>query len=193
MTGADFSISAYTLDGYVNVFNGYYGDDIITGGDGADWLDGHGDNDTIHGGGGDDVIIGNVGTDHLWGDSGADTFLYYSAYDGADRIYDFKSGEDMIDLTALGLTARAAAAFEADTTGTRTGDPITDGYVFFVDGDDGDELYVDLNGGGPDPYDGEVNESGDFIPFYDDILLATSIGGEPFQVGDIIFDELVIA
>jgi Ca2+-binding RTX toxin-like protein len=190
MEGADDR--EYKLDGFVNVFNGYYGDDMITGGSGADWLDGHGDNDTIHGGGGDDVIIGNVGFDDLWGDSGEDTFLYYSAYDGEDEIHDFSSGEDMIDLTALGLTARAAAAFEAaveaDITHTLTGDPIDDGFVFFSD--DGTQLFVDLNGGGPDDFylDDDDNE----IPFNDDILLATTGGGVINLVtdGDVIFDTL---
>jgi Ca2+-binding RTX toxin-like protein len=167
MTGAD--TSAYTLDGFVNVFNGYYGDDMITGGSGADWLDGHGDNDTIYGGGGDDVIIGNVGTDDLTGGSGADTFLYYTAYDGDDTITDFTSGEDMIDLTTLGLTAAADAADPGN------GDPITDGFVFI----DGNQLFIDLDGGG----------MGDDLN--DDILLATSTGGDAFVIGDIMLDELI--
>ncbi|HUS52776.1 MAG TPA: hypothetical protein VMY41_02080 [Thermohalobaculum sp.] len=158
----------------VNTFNGYYGNDTIIGGDQGDWLDGHGDNDTIDGGGGDDVIVGNVGYDDLTGGMGADTFVYYSAYDGADTITDF-SGDgddgDMIDLTALGLTARAAAAAGEGNPS----DPITDGFVFI----DGSQLFVDLNGGG----------SGDGLD--DDILIATTTGAIVDLANDVIFDVLV--
>jgi Ca2+-binding RTX toxin-like protein len=169
MTGAD--TRDYTLDGYVNVFNGYYGDDMITGGSGADWLDGHGDNDTIDGGGGNDVIIGNVGYDTLTGGEGADTFLYYSAWDGDDIITDFESGKDKIDLTALGLTAAADAADPG------SGDPIGDGFVFLSA--DSKQLFVDLNGGG---------EGGG-----DDILLATSTAATgAISLDDVIFDVLVV-
>ena len=75
----------------------------------------------------------------------------------------------MIDLTALGLTAAADAADPGN------GDPITDGFVFI----DGNQLFVDLDGGG----------MGDGLN--DDILLATSTGGDAFVIGDIMLDELI--
>src|SRR3712207_8124150 len=66
---------------------GGYGDDTLIGGDGADRLE------------------GGEGIDVLTGGGGADTFRYSSQYDSnslyADRIVDFVSGTDRIDLSAI--------------------------------------------------------------------------------------------
>lgn len=146
LNGADSR--AFTLDGYVNVFNGYYGDDIINGGAGADWLEGHGDIDTIDGGGGDDMIAGGSGGDTLTGGSGGDTFIYRTTVDGGDTITDFDATEgDGFDLSAFQLGASVAGA-----------DPVDDGFVFVVNDN---QLFIDLTGGG----------TGDLLQ--DDILLAT--------------------
>ncbi|HEX8307789.1 MAG TPA: M10 family metallopeptidase C-terminal domain-containing protein, partial [Allosphingosinicella sp.] len=60
------------------------------------------DNDTIAGSQNGDILAGNGGADTLTGGGGADVFRYLSASDstsgGMDRILDFASGSDKIDL-----------------------------------------------------------------------------------------------
>ncbi|MFS0737483.1 M10 family metallopeptidase C-terminal domain-containing protein [Sphingomonas sp. 1P06PA] len=67
--------------------------------------------DVLTGGAGDDIIRGAGGTDTLTGGLGADLFVYAAASDSvsgaADRITDFVSGVDRIDLTAIAVTAFA--------------------------------------------------------------------------------------
>jgi len=73
--------------------------------------------DLIYGLGGDDIIIGGMGADALAGGAGADTFLYRSLGEsqatynwnnvltrpGYDNLFDFETGLDKIDVTAIGL------------------------------------------------------------------------------------------
>lgn len=97
------------------------GKDTVYGGGGKDKLFGDAGNDKIYGGSSNDKLTGGGGNDKMWGGtgldlmvggSGADTFIYTSANDsktGEDRrdtIFDFKSGVDKIDLSAI----------DADTT-----------------------------------------------------------------------------
>ncbi|MFG1479709.1 hypothetical protein V5F53_13765 [Xanthobacter sp. V4C-4] len=58
-------------DGFVGGGNKL--DNVLTGGDGKDWLNGFGGNDTIIGGGGDDLLVGRLGNDTLAGGAGNDT------------------------------------------------------------------------------------------------------------------------
>jgi Ca2+-binding RTX toxin-like protein len=73
-------------DGNLILFGGF-GKDTLTGGDGAD------------------LIQGGEGVDVLTGGAGADTFRYAGQYDATsqlpDRILDFASGVDKIDLTRI--------------------------------------------------------------------------------------------
>ena len=86
------------------------GDDKLTGGTGADRLLGGGDEDLLNGGADNDLLSGGFG---------ADQFQFSSALDigtGAlsDRITDFKSLEDKIDLSLIpGLNFIAGAAFSS--------------------------------------------------------------------------------
>lgn len=61
--------------------------------------------DTLIGNTVDNVLTGGAGGDTLWGVGGRNTFRYEkasdSAYDDADLIMDFTSGQDTIDLTGL--------------------------------------------------------------------------------------------
>ncbi|CAN7313565.1 calcium-binding protein [Caulobacter sp. LjRoot300] len=61
--------------------------------------------DIIQSGDGDDVIIGGGGGDVLYGQAGADVFRYLAASDSTaantDSIFDFQSGVDKLDLTAV--------------------------------------------------------------------------------------------
>ncbi|MEA3054138.1 MAG: serralysin [Sphingomonadales bacterium] len=62
-------------------------------------------NDTLKGGDGADIIQGGEGVDVLTGGAGADNFRYVSQYDSTsqlpDRILDFASGSDKIDLAGI--------------------------------------------------------------------------------------------
>lgn len=93
------------------------GNDTLDGGDDRDWIYGGDDNDLILAGGGDDeiradagndTIDGGAGRDAMSGNEGADLFRFsdfsHSVIGAGDRIRDFQIGEDVIDLTALGLT-----------------------------------------------------------------------------------------
>jgi Ca2+-binding RTX toxin-like protein len=79
--------------------------DSLFGGNGNDYLESYFGNDTLNGGAGNDFLIGGMGRDTLTGGSGADQFVFSSTWhttiDAADRIIDFRSGEDKIDLSGI--------------------------------------------------------------------------------------------
>jgi hypothetical protein len=86
-----------------DTLSGGAGNDSLWGGSGADRLDGGAGNDTLKGEAGHDRITGGLGRDKLWGGSGKDVFDFNSAKESKvgsqrDIIYDFKSGQDRIDL-----------------------------------------------------------------------------------------------
>lgn len=82
--------SAATEAVYVNAGAGA---DRITGGSANDFLVGGTQNDRLNGSGGSDSLLGGVGND---------TFVFTEG-SGDDRILDFASGTDKIDLTAFGI------------------------------------------------------------------------------------------
>ena len=78
----------------------------MQGGDSIDRLFGGESNDIINGGGGNDLINGGAARDILTGGTGADMFVFSTAEDiksfyGSDRIADFQTGIDQIDLSAF--------------------------------------------------------------------------------------------
>lgn len=88
--------------------------DTMWGGDGADLLEGGEDRDRLDGGDGADTLLGGTGEDTLTGGSGADVFCWTSRFDSpgfirapggalsiTDRVTDFFSGVDKIDLRAI--------------------------------------------------------------------------------------------
>jgi Ca2+-binding RTX toxin-like protein len=87
-----FDVSGKVDDYYINAGAG---DDTITGGLGADFLVGGAGNDRINGREGNDTFIGGAGSD---------TFIF-SGTVGNDRINDFVTGTDKIDLSAYGITS----------------------------------------------------------------------------------------
>ena len=120
-----------------NIEKGYLyggsGDDTLNGGDGADFLNGGSGIDVITGGAGNDRIYGGEGDDRLYGGSDNDTFVF-NFNSGSDTIFDFKQGiaqDDVIDLTALGLTDVAGDGILNDLTITY----------------DGSSTVIDLGGG----------------------------------------------
>lgn len=120
------------------VYRGYGGNDTVKAGDGNDTAFGGTGNDTISGDMGDDILNGEDGADNLIGgqgadrltggrgadrmdagrDASADTFVFQLGDAGAkpaqfDRIQNFKSGQDKIDLTGLGHLAFGGDRFDA--------------------------------------------------------------------------------
>ncbi|MFN3836832.1 MAG: calcium-binding protein [Brevundimonas sp.] len=92
-----------------DIVYGYNHSIYVIGSNDADILIGSNQGDPIVGNGGDDTIIGGVGADALHGGAGRDTFVIRSAAEssaaGYDNYYDFTTGEDRLDLTALRTTA----------------------------------------------------------------------------------------
>ena len=76
--------------------------DALTGDADANLLSGGDGDDALSGAEGDDVLVGGAGADRLDGGAGSDTFRYVSPSDSpigsSDRIADFASGQDRIDL-----------------------------------------------------------------------------------------------
>jgi len=82
------------------------GRNSLFGGAGNDRLFGGAGNDTLFGGNGNDRLTGGTGTDRMTGGAGADVFVFQTAAEigiGAlrDRITDFATGVDHIDLHAI--------------------------------------------------------------------------------------------
>lgn len=115
-----------TYDGIENVYGSQYNDslrgnaldNVLSGGNGIDWLYGRGGNDTLLGGDGADTLFGNDGDDVLTGGAGIDRF-YFGAGDGKDRITDFLAGYDQVFLgTALGVASFADVQAKAVQSGS---------------------------------------------------------------------------
>ncbi|MGZ8353816.1 MAG: calcium-binding protein [Allosphingosinicella sp.] len=87
-----------------NFIYGGGSDDSLSGGDGADQLRGSAGNDTLVGGDGDDTLIGSSGADIHTGGADSDLFQigYWDSGTGvdADRITDFQTGADLVDVSA---------------------------------------------------------------------------------------------
>jgi len=90
-----------------DVFIGTNFKDRFDGGQGADYISGGNGSDVLEGGSGKDTLIGGNGDDILRGGTGADTFMFLTAAEASasgdlvDRITDFQSGQDKIDLSAF--------------------------------------------------------------------------------------------
>lgn len=109
---ADLENLTYNSFGGAFVGTGNASNNIIASGSGADTLSGLDGNDelrswvgadTLSGGDGDDLLVGGTEADTLTGGADADTFRFSTAYESglganADRITDFASGTDLIDL-----------------------------------------------------------------------------------------------
>ncbi|MFN6472727.1 MAG: calcium-binding protein [Nostoc sp. SerVER01] len=85
--------------------DGSTGDNLLDGGDGNDILtasNATGKN-TLKGGNGNDILTGGKGNDSLIGGSGVDTFVFNSANEGVDKIYDFNTVNEVIRVSAAGF------------------------------------------------------------------------------------------
>lgn len=151
------------LDGN-DTINGAGGNDTLDGGNGSDTLDGGvGDDqlfggaasDTLKGSAGIDLLVGGAGKDTLTGGADADTFRFLWAdttlNTNLDRITDFVSGTDKIDLdpvtmayseTTIGTNVYSDALAAANSV-RPAGTP-----VVFVAGSSDGWLFWDGNGDG---------------------------------------------
>ena len=119
-----------TLDGGENrdTLSGGAGNDSLRGGAGADELSGDAGRDTLDGGAAADRLIGGLGRDVLTGGSGGDRFILTSVADSGasagarDRILDFQTGTDRIDLSAIDADQTTGGNQAFDFIGT---DPFT--------------------------------------------------------------------
>ncbi|WP_369990396.1 serralysin family metalloprotease [Pseudomonas xanthosomatis] len=94
--------------GNVSIAKGVTVENAI-GGSGNDLLIGNQVANLLKGGAGNDILYGGGGADTLWGGSGADTFVFGAVSDSTraapDRIMDFTSGVDKIDLSGIAAFA----------------------------------------------------------------------------------------
>jgi Ca2+-binding RTX toxin-like protein len=89
------------------------GNDVLDGGTGNDSLFGEAGNDTLKGGSGNDRLDGGLGRDYLYGGSGRDVFDFNSVAETAvgssrDIIFDFRRGQDDIDLSTIDANVNAS-------------------------------------------------------------------------------------
>ncbi len=127
------------------------GNDIInalTGNRGNNVLDGKSSNDRLIGNDGDDVLIGGVGIDTVTGGNGNDRFVFNAVNEGGDRITDFVTGNDKIQISAGGFGAGLSVGILAESQfaiGTMT----TTDQRFLYDTATG-SLFFDSNGSAAD-------------------------------------------
>ncbi len=101
--------------------------------------------DTLAGNDGDNVLTGGMGLDILTGGLGSDTFVYLNLAEKGDRITDFQSGVDILQLHASGFkNAQAGTINFASGSAPLSGS--TGGWLLY-DTDDG-KLYYDVDGSG---------------------------------------------
>jgi Ca2+-binding RTX toxin-like protein len=115
-------VGAGAMDGTGNAL-----DNRLLGGGGANSLAGLAGDDMLVGGDGADTLNGGEGADQIAGGAGADLIVYGAIADSTrtsmDVIHGFTSGEDRIDLAAIGTTlgSWAEEAFISGSSFTETG------------------------------------------------------------------------
>ncbi len=95
-------------NGGANILSGSGGNDTLQGGDGAD---------SLSGGAGSDVLVGGAGADRLTGGTDADLFRFLAPTDAGDKIQDFVTGSDAIELSAAGFGGGLASGMDLLVTG----------------------------------------------------------------------------
>ena len=153
---------------YDNVMSTGDGRDYIDGGKGDDELDGADGHDRLLGGDGDDRLIGGGGTDHLEGGTGLDT--YHLATDGSvDTILDVDGlGEIEIDGESI--------------TGTYSIHGWDDGS--YHDADDHVKLTVDGNDLRLYQHDGEAWQAVGRVQDWESGELGLTLDDTPFEPGE---------
>ncbi|HEX8307712.1 MAG TPA: M10 family metallopeptidase C-terminal domain-containing protein [Allosphingosinicella sp.] len=136
------------------------------------------DNDTIVGSQNGDILAGNAGADTLTGGGGADVFRYLSTSDstsgGMDKILDFASGSDKIDLSRIDADVHAAGdqAFHLVAGSAFTGAGASSAGELIVHGGFGLwRIEGDTDGDGNADFSIEVILAGGLPPASSDFLL----------------------
>ncbi|MEO9685313.1 MAG: calcium-binding protein [Tateyamaria sp.] len=104
--------------GNEDLIDGGNQEDLIDGGEGNDTLIGDKGDDTIVGGDGDDDINGGQDNDNLSGGTGNDIFRIRNG-EGQDTIADFTLGEDLLDVSLLGVWDISQLTIQDVGTGLR--------------------------------------------------------------------------
>ncbi|WP_265502089.1 M10 family metallopeptidase C-terminal domain-containing protein [Paracoccus beibuensis] len=98
-----------------DTLNGGVHNDTLFGGPGADLLRGEQGADWLFGREGNDTLVGGIGPDRLEGGAGRDVFRFLAVHDSrpgaADRIVDFRRGEDLLDLRPLDVDYTGSGGF----------------------------------------------------------------------------------
>ena len=101
----NLNANVMTGNSAANILSGMAGADRLTGNDGNDTLLGGAGDDLLFGCAGNDRLDGGAGQDRLTGGAGADVFVFALASDTAraksDKVLDFQTGVDKIDLSAI--------------------------------------------------------------------------------------------
>ncbi|MEY4768898.1 MAG: hypothetical protein RL637_1537 [Pseudomonadota bacterium] len=134
-----------------NTLSGGEGHDSLYGRKGDDLLIGNAGDDALRGGEGDDVLLGGVGRDFLRGGYGDDTFIL-NDLKRIDRIADFTSGSDKIQLDHKNFAALTVGELNADNFSSAT--DVVNGitatnYLIYNTTTGG--LYYDADANGADP------------------------------------------
>lgn len=133
--GGDNIINAGTGDDIVQVKGD--GNNVINGGAGNDQLRAGDGNDTLNGGAGNDTLQVDGGNNLLTGGAGADTFIFKGSKGDVNKVTDFQSGIDMLDIKGNVNKAFASASVQADGVHlqTNSGEIILDGVYNLSIGD----------------------------------------------------------
>lgn len=155
------------------------GADSLDGGSGSDNLDGGSGADVLQGEDGDDVLIGGLGADQLIGGQGADTFKFAWVQESnakpeeRDQIFDFKQGEDRIDLKEVDANDEVAdhQSFHFVGLSSFTGSQGELRFEHFHSSDDEDRTLVEADTSGDGHGNLQIELHGFFIMTGDDFLL----------------------
>ncbi|WP_309736895.1 calcium-binding protein [Chamaesiphon sp. OTE_75_metabat_556] len=130
------------------VINGTANVDTLIGTDGNDTLYGLAGNDTIYGGTGDDIIYGGAGVDSLFSGAGNDIFRFNRSTDGIDKIHDFVTGSDRIEIASAGFGGSSVVgnAGVLDASMFSLGSSATTSSQRFIYNDTSGGLFFDADG-----------------------------------------------
>ncbi|GAB3647605.1 peroxidase family protein [Ramlibacter alkalitolerans] len=135
--GTTAAVAVNVAAGTASGFTSISGIENVTGGSGNDVLTGNAGANALSGGAGDDRLNGGAGNDTLDGGAGNDVFVFQPGF-GTDRITGFDAnavgGQDLLDLSGLGITAANFGASVGISIGDLNADGILDTLVSVAGG-----------------------------------------------------------